>query len=92
MLCSMGFPGSSVVKNLPAMQETWNRPLGQEYLLEKEMATHSSVLPEESHGRGAWWLQSMVSQRVRRDLVTERQGFCELDIPVLSTLCYFSVI
>ena len=32
------------VKNLPAMQETWVRSLGQEDPLEKEMATHSSIL------------------------------------------------
>ena len=33
-----------VVKNLPAMQETWVQPLGWEDPLEKEMATHSSIL------------------------------------------------
>jgi len=33
-----------MVKNLPAMQETWIRSLGWEDLLEKEMATHSSIL------------------------------------------------
>ena len=32
------------VKNLPAMQETWVGSLGGEDPLEKEMATHSSVL------------------------------------------------
>ena len=32
------------VKNLPAMQETWVRSLDQEDPLEKEMATHSSIL------------------------------------------------
>ena len=32
------------VKNLPAMQENWVRFLGREDPLEKEMATHSSVL------------------------------------------------
>ena len=32
------------VKNLPAMQETWVRFLGWEDPLEKEMATHSSIL------------------------------------------------
>ena len=32
------------VKNLPAMQETWVRSLGQEIPLEKEMAAHSSIL------------------------------------------------
>ena len=33
-----------LVKNLPAMQETWVQSLGQEGPLEKGMATHSSVL------------------------------------------------
>ena len=33
-----------MVKNLPAMQETWVKSLGQEDPLEKEMATHSSIL------------------------------------------------
>ena len=32
------------VKNLPAMKETWVQSLGQEYALEKGIATHSSVL------------------------------------------------
>ena len=32
------------LKRLPAMQETWVRSLGQEDPLEKEMATHSSIL------------------------------------------------
>ena len=35
------------VKHLPAMQETWVRSLGQEGPLEKEMATHSSILAWE---------------------------------------------
>ena len=56
------------VKHLPAMQETWVRSLGQEYPLEKEMATHSCTLAwkipwTEKPGR----LQSMGSQRVRHD-------------------------
>ena len=33
-----------MVKNLPAMQETWIRSLGWEDPLEKEMDTHSSIL------------------------------------------------
>ena len=33
-----------MVKKMPAMQETWIQSLGQEDPLEKEMATHSSVL------------------------------------------------
>ena len=40
----MSFPGGSDVKNLPAMQETQVQSLGQEDLLEKGMATHSSLL------------------------------------------------
>ena len=34
-----------MVKNPPAVQETWVQPLGQEDPLEKEMANHSSILP-----------------------------------------------
>ena len=53
-----------MVKNLPALQETWVRPLGGEDPLEKGMATHSSILAwtEEPNG-----LQSVGSQRVRYD-------------------------
>ena len=36
-----------MVKNLPAIQETWVQSLGQEDPLEKEMATHSSILAWE---------------------------------------------
>ena len=42
-----GFPGGSVVKNPPAMQETQVQSLGQEDPLEKETATHSSILDWE---------------------------------------------
>ena len=35
---------AQAVKNLPAMKETWVQFLGQEDILEKEMATHSSIL------------------------------------------------
>ena len=53
------------VKSLPTMQEPWIQSLGWEDLLEKEMATHSSILAwripsvEEPGG-----LQSLQSQRV----------------------------
>jgi len=64
----MGFPGGSVVKNLPAIQKTQFQSLGQEDPLEKGMATHSSILVwripwTEKPGR----LQSMGFQRVRHD-------------------------
>ena len=45
------FPGGSVVKNLPAMQETQVRSLGWEDPLEEEMATHFSNLAGKSHGQ-----------------------------------------
>ena len=35
---------AQMVNNLPAIQETWVRSLGQEDLLENRMATHSSIL------------------------------------------------
>ena len=39
-----GFPSDSVVKNLPAVPETWVRSLGWEDPLEKGTATHCSIL------------------------------------------------
>ena len=62
------FPGGSVVKNSPAMQERRIRYLGWEDPLEEEMVTHSSIFAwripwtEEPGG-----LQSMDSQRVGHD-------------------------
>ena len=59
---------AQMVKCLPAMQETWVQSLGQEDLLEKEMATHSSILAwkilltEETGG-----LQSRGLHRVGHD-------------------------
>ena len=65
---------AQLVKNLPAVQETWVQSLGQEDPLEKEMATHSSILAwkmlwTEEPGR----VQSMGSQRVGRDWVTKHK-------------------
>ena len=44
----LGFLGGSVVKNLPAMQETQVPSLGWEDPLKEEMATHSSILAWET--------------------------------------------
>ena len=41
-----GFPVGSMVKNLPAMQETRVQSLGREDPLEKDMATHSGILDQ----------------------------------------------
>ena len=59
---------AQMVKRLPAVRETWVQSLGQEHPLEKEMATHSSILAwkipwTEEPGR----LKSMGSQRVGHD-------------------------
>ena len=59
---------AQTVKRLPTMQKTEIQSLGGKDLLEKEMATNSSILASkipwmEEHGR----LQSMGSQRVRHD-------------------------
>ena len=44
-----------MVKNLPAMQETWIQSLGQEDPQEKGMAIHTPVfLPKELHEQRAW--------------------------------------
>ena len=47
----MSFPSGSVVMNQHAKQETRVRSLGREDPLEKEMATHSSILAWEIHAR-----------------------------------------
>ena len=39
---------AQLLKNLPAMQKTWVQSLGQEDPLEKEMATHPSILAWKS--------------------------------------------
>ena len=63
---------AQMVKNLPAMQETWVQSLGQEKPPEKGMATHSNILAwgipwtEEPDG-----LQSMGLQRIGHNWVTE---------------------
>ena len=67
----VGFPGGSVIKNLPAVQqpqETQVQSLGQKDPLEKGIAIHSSILAwripwtEEPGG-----LQSIGSQKIRHD-------------------------
>ena len=60
---------AQLVKSLPALWESWVQSLAWEHPLEKEMATHSSILvwriPWTEEPRG---LQSMGSQRVGLDL------------------------
>ena len=68
---------AQLVKNLPAMPETWIQSLGWEDPLEKEMTTHSSILTwripwTEELGR----LQSLGLQRVGHDCVTSFHFHC----------------
>ena len=59
-----GFPGGSAVKSPPVMQEMQVQSQGQEYLLEKEMASHSNTLAcEIPWAEEAGKLQSMGSQK-----------------------------
>ena len=51
----MAFLIAQLVKNLPAMQETWVQPLGWEDPLEEGMANHSSILSWRiPMDKGAW--------------------------------------
>ena len=64
-----------MVKNAPAMQETWVQSLGWEDPLEKEMAIYSSILAwripwtEEPDGLYSPWGR----KRIGYNLVTEQQ-------------------
>ena len=62
---------AQLVKNPPAMWETWVRFLGWEDPLEKGKATHSSILA----WRIPWTAQSTGSQRVRRDFYFPTEAY-----------------
>ena len=69
-----------MVKHLPTVWETWVQPLGQEYPLEKEMATHCSILAWEipqTEEPGRLW--PMGSQRDRRDFSVEHFHFLDAE-------------
>jgi len=61
-----------MVKNLPAMRETWIRSLGWEDPQEEGMATHSSILAWRiPMDRGAWQATVHGGCRVRHDRATK---------------------
>ena len=69
----MGFLDGAVVKNLPAAQEMMVRSLGGEDPLEKEVATHSSILFGKSQGqRSLAGYSPWGHRRVILDLVTKQ--------------------
>ena len=59
----MGFPGGSAVKNLPVSAGYSRFDPGQEYPLEKDMATHSSILAWEIPWTEPGRLQSIGLQK-----------------------------
>ena len=69
-------PIAQLVKNLPAVQETWVRSLGWEDPLEKGKATHSVFWPGEFHGLASPWgpkesdTTEQLSQKTRKDGVS----------------------
>ena len=78
-----GFPGGSLVKNPPEMEETWVWSLHWEDPLEKEMATHSSTLAGKSlMDRGAFWATvhrvAKDLDLVTKDLVTKQQQWFKI--------------
>ena len=84
-----GFPGGSMVKNLPAKQDPQAWSLGKDDPLEKEMATHFNIrvweIPwtEESGG-----LQSVGSRKSQNDLATKppaNLGWFDVKIHILFT-------
>ena len=63
--------GAQMVKNLPAMQDTWVQSLGGQDPLEKGMATHSSILAwRNPMNRGARWATVYGIAKIRKRLVT----------------------
>ena len=69
---------AQMVKNLPAMQETWVRSLGWVDPLEG-MATHSSILAWRiPMDRGAWWT---IVHRVTKNRTQLSDGLCIISLP-----------
>ena len=71
------FPVAQMVKRLPTMQETQVQSLGWDDFLEKEMATHSSILAWKIPWReDPGGLQSIRSQRVGHNWATKHSTAC----------------
>ena len=67
---------AQIVKNPPAMQETWVRSLGWEDSLDEGMATHSSILGIPLD-RGSWWAMAHGVNKesdMTKQLSTAQQG------------------
>ena len=67
-----------MVKNMPAMQETWVQSLGWEDALEKGMATHSSILvwktPWTEEPGGLQFMRSLIMEMAFDKYLTGKAG------------------
>ena len=63
---------AQTAKDLPTMKETWVRHLGQENPLEKEMATHSSILPSYYVFKNQVVSASLMAQTVKNPSANTR--------------------
>ena len=88
-----GFPGGSVVKNQPAKQETQIPSLDQADSLEKEMATHSSIVGWKiPWAGGAWWAtvhRVAKESDMTKQLNNNTTGHLELLSPLLQCVWVF---
>ena len=84
---SIGFPGGSAVKNLPAMQETQVRSLGQEDPLEEGMATYSSILAWRNPWTEGPWGRTESDTTEQLSSSSSLQNSFER-VTVLTTVCF----
>ena len=82
-----GFPGGSVVKNPPVNAGDMRQiPLSQKDPLEKELATHSSILAWKSHGQKSLvGYSSWGCKRVGHDLATKTTD-------IINTKCFYNLL
>ena len=75
---------AQMVKNLPAMRETWIRSLGWEDPVEEDMATYSSILAWKiPRDRGAWQATVHGVAKSRTHQETKRKAHMEVHILIL---------
>ena len=92
MCVCLGFPGGSVVKSLPVVQEMWVQSPSGEDLLEKETAVHSSILAWEIQ-----WTEEpgglvCAVTRVGHDLATELPPLLGCSYIYMHTCIYFIAV
>ena len=79
---------AQMVKNLPAMQETWVRSLGQKDPLEKGLATYSSVLAWRIHGQRSLVGYSPWGHK-ESDMTEQLTQTARIKVNIFSPLIYY---